>query len=157
MVTKLNRLVTNNEEFPPKKSHDSLTTRSFEVTWQIKYVTSPLSLDQWLRNCKVILNYREGSHQQSHMTIDTSGQMSSGDKLKNYITTTTLLMVIKLGRVVTYCEVIWHLNSNNSFILWQVKIVISPLPQCMWLSKLPACWLTGASIHRVIRSFNHVV
>ena len=45
MSTKLGRVVTYNEELPPKKSHDYLITWSFEVMWQMKKVISPLELN----------------------------------------------------------------------------------------------------------------
>lgn len=43
-------MIAYNEELPPIKSHDYLIKWSCEVTWQIKYITSPLPLRQWSPN-----------------------------------------------------------------------------------------------------------
>ena len=126
--------------------------------YQIKYVTSPLSLDQWPRNfarwCWLtvrILTYKV-TWPLTH--VAKLGQVTN---YKNYITTATMFIVTKVGRVVTYYGGIRPITSNASFIIWPIKNVTSPLPQWMWLSNLAVCWHRRASTHRVIRSVNHVV
>ena len=46
IATKLGRMVTYNKELLRIKSDDSLTRGSCDVSWQIKYVISPVFLDQ---------------------------------------------------------------------------------------------------------------
>lgn len=50
MARKLDRVVTYNEELPPLMSHNSSSTRSCKVTWQIKCLMYSLALDQWSPN-----------------------------------------------------------------------------------------------------------
>ena len=47
MPTKLGRVVTYNEELPPIKSHDPLNTWPYKITWQTKFIITPLP--EWLR------------------------------------------------------------------------------------------------------------
>ena len=41
MVTRLMRVVTYRKDFPTINSHDPSVWWSYEITWQIKYITSP--------------------------------------------------------------------------------------------------------------------
>ena len=59
-----------------------------------------------------------------------------------YNSTTPMPMVTKLGRLVTYLE--WllpiksyeHIIAWSSGITWPTKIIMYPLPQCLWLPNL---------------------
>ena len=42
MTTKLDRVVTYHKGLPPIKSHDPLITRSCEITWQTKNVSTKI-------------------------------------------------------------------------------------------------------------------
>ena len=44
------RVLTYREELPSKNFQDSAMRWSFEVTCQIKYITSPLAEDPWIPN-----------------------------------------------------------------------------------------------------------
>ena len=44
------KVVTYRDGLPPIKSHDHLNKRSFEVTWEIKYITSPIAEALWAPN-----------------------------------------------------------------------------------------------------------
>ena len=87
--------------------------------------------------------------------------MRSRNKLKNCISTTTMLMAIKLGSMMTYFEWLLPIKSHNHIIIWSCKITwqtkISPVRQCLWLPIL-AGWdiQWGVSFHKVTRSFDHV-
>ena len=65
---------------------------------------------------------------------------------KHYISTTTIAMVTKLGRVVTYHEDLPHIKLHDSSlswlyeVTWQIKSIISPLSQCLWLQNLSGWW-----------------
>ena len=50
MAIKLCWVITYNEEPPLIESHGLPIKWSWEVTWQIKYISSPIALDQWLPN-----------------------------------------------------------------------------------------------------------
>ena len=69
--------------------------------------------------------------------------------LKNYISTTTMPMGPKLGRIVTYDELISPISSKNHLFkqscdtTWKTKTIISPLTQFLSLKNLARCRLTG--------------
>ena len=52
-------------------------------------------------------------------------------------TTTTVPMVIKFGRIVTW----------SCMATWQTETIISPLPQCSWSANLIGWWLIVRSSH----------
>ena len=58
-----------------------------------------------------------------------------------HISATTVPMVIKLGRLVTYAKRPLSIKSHGSWNTWtreimrQIKNILSPLPQCLWHNK----------------------
>ena len=63
MITKLCRIVTNDEGNSPIVSHDSLTTKSREVTWQTKFLLLHNACEGWLMATKLgrVVTYDEGN------------------------------------------------------------------------------------------------
>ena len=65
-----------------------------------------------------------------------------------YISTTVVPMVTKLGRMVTYLELLLTIKLFNGLITWSCKVtwhtktIISPLLECLWSPKLAEWWLT---------------
>ena len=61
---------------------------------------------------------------------------------KHYISITRVSMATKLGRSVTCLDGLLPIKSNNPLItwsykiIWQTKIIIYPLTQCLWVSIL---------------------
>ena len=59
-------------------------------------------------------------------------------KTKNSISTTRVPMATKVGRMVTYLAEFFPIKSHDPLIIWfckimrQTKIIISPMPQCLW-------------------------
>ena len=57
-------------------------------------------------------------------------------------------MTTKFGRVVTYHEGLPHIKSHDPLItwsaeiMWQTKIIMSPIPKCPWPQNLAGQWLT---------------
>ena len=62
-------------------------------------------------------------------------------------------MVTKFGRMKTYLEGLLPMKSQDAFIrwsckiTWQTKIIISPIPLCLWPHNLAGCWLTLSGSH----------
>ena len=82
MITKLCRIVTNDEGNSPIVSHDSLTTKSREVMWQTKSKISFLAQYLWPPNLSGWRLIMRGTHSQCHMILWPRGHMRSRDKLK---------------------------------------------------------------------------
>ena len=63
-------------------------------------------------------------------------------------------MAPKHGKVVTFHEGLWSINSHNLLIecsrefTWQIKITVFPLSQCLFSQDLPGWWHTVRSSHR---------
>ena len=80
----------------------------------------------------------KGSHPQSHLTLWSHGLARSHEKQNPLISTITIYMTTKLGSVATYCKEVSSIKSQNplitcfSKILWQIKTILSPAPQCLW-------------------------
>ena len=84
--------------------------------------------------------------------------MVLGNHVENsnhYISTTTVLIATKHGRMVYYFEQLPHtkllylLVTWSCKTTWEIKAIISPLPQ---FPNLAGCWLTSRSSY----PFNHV-
>ena len=76
------------------------------------------------------------------MTHRSCGLTRSSDKLKHYISSTTVSMDTKLGRIVVYPK---RLLPKELLTLWsrglprsreKLKNIVSPLPQCQWPQNL---------------------
>ena len=81
MINKLSRVVTNDQGNSPIVSHDSLTTKSREVTWQTKNKIYSLAQRLWPPNLAGRRLIMRGIHS-CHMTLWPRGHMRSHDKLK---------------------------------------------------------------------------
>ena len=72
-------------------------------------------------------------------------------------------MATKLGMMVTYLDGLLAIKSHDFSsrglkITWQPKIIIFPLPQCLWPTNLASWWLVmRGSIQNVTPTFDHVV
>ena len=84
------------------------------------------------------------------------GKCANTEKSANicwWLSTTTMPMATKLGRVVTYHEVLPPIKSCNPLtawsckITWQTKTITFPLPQCLWRLNLAGWWLFMKSSH----------
>ena len=62
----------------------------------------------------------------------------SRDNWQHYVSTIRVPMATKLCRMVMYLDELLLIKSHDPFITWsckitwQTKIIISPLPQCLW-------------------------
>ena len=117
-----------------------------------KNIVSPLPQCVWPPNLAGWLVIMRGSSPQSHMTLWSRGRAASRDRLK-HISTATVPMATKLGRMVTYRDWLLPIKSHGTLInwswkiTWQTKIIISPLLQFLWPLNLGEWWLT-------LRGFN---
>ena len=100
----------------------------------------------------------------SHLILWLRGLPRSRDKIKTTISTLTLPMATKLGRIMTYLERLLARKSHVPLVMWsckmtrQTKIIISPQPQCLWPRNLSWWWLRlRGSIFSVTWLLNHVV
>ena len=82
------------------------------------------------------------------MTLESHDLAKSGDKLKPFISTTTMPMTTKLGRGVTYPEGVpmshGYIITWSCKIMWQTKIIYS-VPQYLWSPNLTGWVLTMRS------------
>ena len=145
MTVQLERMVVYNTEPENTKSHVLSITWSREVTWEMKNVIFTLPWRLWVLNltewwCLM----RRGHHPQwSHDTTVT--QKSN----KFYISISTGFMATKLDKVMTY-DVGPPRAKSHGFLItwsyvvsWQIKNVISPIPQAQWASNLTGwCFMT---------------
>ena len=100
----------------------------------------------------------------SHLILWLRGLPRSRDKIKTTISTLTLPMATKLGRIMTYLERLLARKSHVPLVMWsckmtrQTKIIISPQPQCLWPRNLSWWWLRlRGSIFSFTWLLNHVV
>ena len=127
MVTKFCSLVSCLNGTLPIKSHEYLITKSCKITWKIKTVLSPLS------QCFML--------PPSSLWGYTTYQIL-------YISACTRPMATKNGKVVTHSERLLPINSYNHLnmflqeVTWQIKNIISPLSQWLWLQDLWGWWHT---------------
>ena len=88
-----------------------------------------------------------------NVNLWSCGLARSPEKLKPLLSTTTISMTIKRGRMVTYLDYLLPIKSNDHIIMlccvimWQTKNIISPLPQCLWPQNLAGWWLTLSDSH----------
>ena len=81
IITKLCRVVTNDKGNSPIVSHDSLTTKSREVTWQTKNKICSLAQRLWPSNLAGWRLIMRETHP-CHMSLWLRGHMRSRAKLK---------------------------------------------------------------------------
>ena len=115
MDTELGRVVTYHEGLLSVKSRDSFVTWSCEITWQTKSMF-PLPQYLWLPNMASWWLTLRASHPWSHPTLDHVVLRDHVTNLK-HVSTTTIPMATKLGRVVTYNE---ELALINCMILYSL-------------------------------------
>ena len=83
--------------------------------------------------------------------------------LKHCVSTTIMLMATKYGWVMTYLAWLLPMKSHDHIIrwsckiIWQTRIIMYRLTQCLWLSTLAGWRYTIRSFLPFTRSFNHVV
>ena len=83
--------------------------------------------------------------------------------LKHCVSTTIMLMATKYGWVMTYLAWRLPMKSHDHIIrwsckiIWQTRIIMYRLTQCLWLSTLAGWRYTIRSFLPFTRSFNHVV
>ena len=136
MDTELGRVITYHEGLLSIKSRDSFVTWSCEITWQTKSLF-PLPQYLWLPNMASWWLTLRASHPRSHPTLDHVVLRDHVTNLK-HVSTTTIPMATKLGRVVTYNEELALIKLHDpSFTLfwkvtWQINYLISPLAQDQW-------------------------
>ena len=93
------------------------------------------------------------------MTISLPGRAWSHDKLKPLFTITTVLIIAKLGRVVTYHEKLLLLKLLDPLIMgfcevtWLINYFISPIALDQWLPNMVIWWFTKRGV-RPINSHN---
>ena len=91
-----------------------------------------------------------------YLRLVVKGKCAKTEKSANicwWLSTTTMSMATKLGRVETYHEVLPPIKSCNPStawsckITWQTKTITSPLPQCLWRLNLAGWWRFMKSSH----------
>ena len=132
MITKLCRVVTNDERNSPIMSHGSLTTKLREVTWQMKNEISSLAQHLWPEWWFMM---RE-THPWSHIFLWPPGHMRSRDKLK-----TKYFFLQKTYRQQTLqgADIWWGEGHNEVVQLWSRDHKRSPVnlkTQCPLLQGL---------------------
>ena len=84
----------------------------------------------------------------SHLILWLCGLPRSRDKLKTTISPLTLSTATTLDRIMTYLERLQAKKSHGPLVIWsckmtwQIKIIISPQPQCLWPRNLSWWWLS---------------
>ena len=147
MATKWDRMITYLEWLLTIKSNEHIITWSCKITWQNKIIIYTLTKCLWLSVLTRWGYTMKSFLQQSYPILSSRGLGFSCS-----ITTTTRPMATKLGKVVTYYKKLQPNKSQNLLntwsreVTWQIKNILSPLPQYLWLSNLRG-WL-----HKV-RSF----
>ena len=76
------RVMTYHKEFSPINSHESSIRWLFEVTWQVKYIMSPLAADSWHQTRKAAYLSLETPTLKATWTFD---RMSNAKLLENLI------------------------------------------------------------------------
>ena len=148
IATKLGRVVTYHEGLPPIKSHDPLITWSCKITWQTKFIITPLPKVAMTRKLgrMVTLTYLEGL-----LTIKSHNALITWSCKFTWQTKVIIstLRSSRLGKLVPHFDRLLPIKSYHPLIMWfceitrQPKIIISPLSQCLWLPKLLGCWYTS--------------
>ena len=89
-----------------------------DVMWQNKNVIFPFPQDlyastlaQWWRRVR-------GSHPQSHKSYSSHGHIMPRDKLKTFVSTSTISINKNLGRVLTQGEGLALTKSHVPLIIW---------------------------------------
>ena len=116
---------------------DSLVMCSWEIKWQIKFIISPLP------RCLSPLNpaglTMRDSQPWSHVPFPLVVLKNHVANYRRYISTT--IMTTDFGRMVSYLERLLlrksydHIITWSCKIMWQIKIIIYPVPQSLWLYK----------------------
>ena len=114
------------------------------VTLQIKNVIILFSQGLWTLNFAAWGIRVKKLHPQNHVTHQPSGHVTNQ---RRYNTIFTRPMDLKLSRrwlrmreppPLPKKKVTWYINH---VVMWQIKVVISPLSQGLWISNLGGYWL----------------
>ena len=142
MATKLGTTVTYLEELLIIKSYNGLIAWYCEVTWQTKIILYALTECLWppIRQDDN-LSWLAPTHRVPWLFdyVFFSDHVTN----QNYcISTVTVLMATKHGRMMTYFEGFLTIKSHktlttwSSKVNWQTETIISPLPKCLWSPNL---------------------
>ena len=156
MATRLGRVVTCHGGLSPIELADPL------VTWSGKINSFWVAGLELAVNFELFSNFLEISQFRIilsfwwYLRLVVKGKCAKTEKSANicwWLSTTTMPMATKLGRVATYHEVLPPIKSCNPStawsckITWQTKTITSPLPQCLWRLNLAGWWRFMKSSH----------
>ena len=138
MVTKLCKWVTYLDMLLPVKLPELSITWSCEVTWKTKttnlHYQSAYDHQTWQNDNH--LAWWAPAYKSHHLWW--RGLVRSCDKLKWLYLYYHSPMTTNFCRMVNYLYGLLPMKSHGSLItwsckiIWQTKIIISPLPQCLW-------------------------
>ena len=132
-----------------------MITCSCKVTWKIRSVISLLPQGLWQPNLARWWLTMTSLQAWSQTTLWTC------DNKKHYLSTNTMPMATKLGRVVTYNEESPSIKSQDPMITYSCMVmrkneyVISLLPQDLWPLKSAMWWVTIRGFHAESHTTNH--
>ena len=124
MVTRLGRLVTYHESLPLIKSHDYLITWTCKITQQNDTILYPLSHSLCSLNLAGSWLIFRGSYQYSHISFNHVILWDHREIWKHFISFTTIPMITKLGRVVTYHEELLLKKLQDSLVTLCLEVAL---------------------------------
>ena len=148
MATKLGRMMIYLEGLLTIKPCNPVTTWSCIVTWQKK------SLYLHYQSAYGHQTWQDGNlpwRAPTHKVICLFDHVVLRDDvtyLNYYIFNATVPMATKLDRMSKHLEGLLTIKSFISLITWsckvtwQIKTIIYPLPECLWLPNVTEWWLT---------------
>ena len=126
MFTKFGRILSYHEDLPPVKSHDSLIKWSSEITWQLK-IKFLLPQCLWSRRLAEWWLVLRGSCLLRSLDKLKTLHLPKGlwapnfpghvTKQNHYISTTTVRMTTKLGRMLNYIEQLPPINLLDPLVV----------------------------------------
>ena len=150
MTTKLGRIVTFFEGHLPIELLNPLITWSCRITWQTKRtMTMPM-----VTKFGLLVTYPKGllSIKWEDPVITWSCKVTWENKtmisslLESLCPSNLAVQRLNLRRSLPLSYMV--VKSRGFYrIAWQIKAIISPLPQCQWLLNLTRCWLIMRSSH----------
>ena len=151
-ATKPGMMITYSEKFPSIQLQEPLIMWSCKMTWQNKYVISLLPqgrlLPQNLVGCSNKITNFLPSYFRSLDNVVWQGHVTNS---VHYISTTTLIMTIKLGRAMRLYGASTH-KSRNALKTWLYEITwlnkwYILLPQSLWPLNMEKWWLPVTDFH----------
>ena len=116
MTTKLGKMATYLDEILPIKLHHPTIALSCKIKWQLKVIVSQLPQCLWLPNLASLANLtcNEG--------LPTMLLHPLVKCFWLYISSGTLFMTTRRGRMVTYLDYFLLINSKDHIITWFCEI-----------------------------------